>query len=209
MAEMPSERQTLDEQRYIFEGFVELAHLLGASPLRDGDIRIVDAGDGRRVAWFFSHGEFPGMRFGYWAKTPGEDGHEVLWLAEELATGALLTQLGLPGSACTVSCYGAICNAESTLVGPSPTLRDDTAGGDVRARRPPSGGADNAPCLRLPVSEPSAVGSRPRSSGTPCRTARNPWRELISSFNSEDWRAATVPVWRRVSWTTTPRLGRR
>jgi hypothetical protein len=41
------------------------------------------------VAWFFSHGEFPGMRFGYWAKTPGEDGHEVLWLAEELATGAL------------------------------------------------------------------------------------------------------------------------
>ncbi|MHB2027850.1 MAG: hypothetical protein ACYCPT_03420 [Acidimicrobiales bacterium] len=38
---------------------------------------------------FFSHKDFSNAHFGYRAKAPGEDVHEKLWLAEELATGAL------------------------------------------------------------------------------------------------------------------------
>jgi len=45
--------------------------------------------DGQRVELFSSHRDFPDARFGYRAKAPGEDDHEKLWLAEELATGGL------------------------------------------------------------------------------------------------------------------------
>jgi hypothetical protein len=41
------------------------------------------------IVFFFSHRDFPDAHFGYRAKAPGEDDYEEVWLAEELATGAL------------------------------------------------------------------------------------------------------------------------
>jgi hypothetical protein len=78
--------RTLNEQLMSFEMFTDFAHQYGAPQVRAADATV---SDGRRVELFFSHGDFPNARFGYRAKTPGEDVHEKLWLAEELATGAL------------------------------------------------------------------------------------------------------------------------
>ena len=79
----------LDEQRAAFERFAELAGEMGAGKLRDARARIVDKGVRRAVALRFSHVDFPGACFAYLAKPPGEDQHEAVWLAEELATGGL------------------------------------------------------------------------------------------------------------------------
>jgi len=79
--------RTLDEQLTSFELFVGFAHQLGAPQVQAADATISDGG--QRVELFFSHSDFPDARFGYRAKAPGEDVHEKLWLAEELATGAL------------------------------------------------------------------------------------------------------------------------
>jgi len=78
---------TPNEQLASFENFTHFAHQLGASQLQAADATISD--DGQRVEFFFSHTDFSNARFGYRAKAPGEDIHEKLWLAEELATGSL------------------------------------------------------------------------------------------------------------------------
>lgn len=78
----------LDKQLAGFENFLGFAHSLGATKVRaPAGVRI--SSDGQRVELFFSHADFPDASFGYRAKTPGRDPHEQLWLAEELATGAL------------------------------------------------------------------------------------------------------------------------
>ncbi|MHB1089040.1 MAG: hypothetical protein ACYC19_09815 [Acidimicrobiales bacterium] len=79
--------RTLNEQLKSFETFADLAHQLGALQLETTDARISD--DGQTVELYWSHRDFPHARFGYLAKPPGEDDHELLWLGEELATGAL------------------------------------------------------------------------------------------------------------------------
>ena len=78
---------TLDEQLTSFENFIDLAYRLGAPQAQSAIATMSE--DGRRAELFFSHSNFPDARFGYRAKAPGEDSHETLWLAEELATGAL------------------------------------------------------------------------------------------------------------------------
>ena len=77
----------LDEQLASFETFVGFAHQLGALQVHAANATLSDGG--QRVVHFFSNSDFPDARFGYRAKSPGEDDHEELWLGEELATGAL------------------------------------------------------------------------------------------------------------------------
>ncbi|MHB1208364.1 MAG: hypothetical protein ACYC1I_01490 [Acidimicrobiales bacterium] len=84
---MKSNERALNDQLRSFENFVDFAHQLGALRVLATDARIVD--DGSSVELLFSYSEFPDARFGYRAKAPGEDVHEKIWLAEELATGAL------------------------------------------------------------------------------------------------------------------------
>ncbi len=79
--------RALDEQLASFEVFTDFAHSLGAPQVEAVEAIISDSGE--RVELFFSHKDFPNARFGYHAKAPGEDLHEQVWLAEELATGAL------------------------------------------------------------------------------------------------------------------------
>lgn len=62
---------------------------MGAGELRDAHACIVEKDGRRAVALLFSHLDLPDTRFAYLAKRPGEDRHEAVWLAEELATGAL------------------------------------------------------------------------------------------------------------------------
>lgn len=78
---------TLNAQLTSFEIFTDFAHQLGAPQVQASVATISD--DGQRVELLFSHKDFPSARFGYRAKAPGRDDHEKLWLAEELATGAL------------------------------------------------------------------------------------------------------------------------
>ncbi len=80
-------RHDLNEQLTCFKAFTGLAHRLGATQVRTADATLGEDGEG--VVLRFSHGRFPNVRFGYRAKPPGEDDDEELWLAEELATGAL------------------------------------------------------------------------------------------------------------------------
>lgn len=84
-----SEDASLDVQQAAFERFPELAGEMGARRLQDVHARIVEKGDRRAVAMFFSHLDSPGTGFAYLAKAPGDDRHEAVWLAEEFATGAL------------------------------------------------------------------------------------------------------------------------
>jgi len=79
--------RTLDVQLTSFETFIDFAHQLGALQVRAVDATINDGS--QRVELLFLHSDFPDARFGYRAKAPGEDIHEKLWLAEELAAGAL------------------------------------------------------------------------------------------------------------------------
>jgi hypothetical protein len=56
----------------------------------DFEVRITDAGDQKNVAILFSHQDWPGVRFGHRFPTPEEsDGHDEIWLMEEVETGAL------------------------------------------------------------------------------------------------------------------------
>jgi hypothetical protein len=79
--------RTPEEQLTSSGTFIDFAHQLGAPQVHATDATISDGG--QKVELFFSHRDFPDARFGYHAKTPGDDVHEKLWLAEELATGAL------------------------------------------------------------------------------------------------------------------------
>jgi hypothetical protein len=80
--------RTLDEQLTSFGTFIDFVQQLGATQVHAAADATI-SGDGQKVELFFSHTDFPDARFGYRAKAPGEDAHEKLWLAEELATGAL------------------------------------------------------------------------------------------------------------------------
>lgn len=80
-------KHTLDERRTVFESFVDLAHAMGARKVPNGHVTLSD--DGETVILYFSHSDYPDARFGYRAKAPNEDADEEVWLAEELATGAL------------------------------------------------------------------------------------------------------------------------
>jgi len=60
---------------------------MGARKVQNGDATLSD--DGERVVLYFSHSDFPDAHFGYRSKAPNEDAYEEVWLAEELATGAL------------------------------------------------------------------------------------------------------------------------
>ncbi len=62
---------------------------LGAGSVHDSEARVTGEGGGRRVVVLFAHRDFPGVRFGYRCKPPGEDRYEDVWVGEELATGAL------------------------------------------------------------------------------------------------------------------------
>jgi hypothetical protein len=79
----------IEEQRSLFQGFVALAHEMGATKIRNGEARIVGEGASRSVVLLFSHDDFPGTRFGYRCKPLADDRYEEIWLAEELATGGL------------------------------------------------------------------------------------------------------------------------
>ncbi len=60
----------------------------------DFDVRIVWSGDDAHVAILFSHELWPGVRFGHRFPPPDEaDGHEAIWLKEEVETGALARQM--------------------------------------------------------------------------------------------------------------------
>ena len=85
---MTSHVRTLEEQLASFGTFIDFVHQLGATRVQAAADATI-SGDGQRVELFFSHADFSDARFGYHAKAPGEDAHERLWLAEELATGAL------------------------------------------------------------------------------------------------------------------------
>lgn len=58
-----------------------------------GDAEVIIIGEGReqRVAVVFSHDHFPGVRFGHRLPLPSQNnaGHELVWLKEEIETGAL------------------------------------------------------------------------------------------------------------------------
>jgi hypothetical protein len=57
--------------------------------VHDIQVRVVGEGENGRVAVFFSHEDFPEVLFAYRCKPPGDDRYELVWLQEELATGAL------------------------------------------------------------------------------------------------------------------------
>lgn len=80
--------QALERQRSEFERFSALADGMGAD-IRVVTARIVGRADSRTVALFFQHDEFSDVLFAYRCCPPGTEPHKPLWLAEELATGAL------------------------------------------------------------------------------------------------------------------------
>ncbi len=86
---MAAHAASIEEQRSLFQGFVALAHEMGAKKVRSGETCVIDDGASRSVVFLFSHDDFPGTRFGYHCKPPADDPYEEIWLAEELATGAL------------------------------------------------------------------------------------------------------------------------
>jgi hypothetical protein len=56
----------------------------------DAEVIITGRGRGRRVAVLFSHRDFPGVRLGHrFPLDPDAGGHELIWLKEEIETGAL------------------------------------------------------------------------------------------------------------------------
>lgn len=79
----------LQHQQSDYERFADLAEAMGVKGLRVAGTRIVGKGGSRSVALFFRHEDFPGEQFAYSGMVPEADPHERVWLAEELATGAL------------------------------------------------------------------------------------------------------------------------
>lgn len=56
----------------------------------DAEVIISESSSGRRVAVLFSHGHFPGIRFGHrFPLEPSGENREPIWLKEEIETGAL------------------------------------------------------------------------------------------------------------------------
>jgi hypothetical protein len=81
---------TIEDQLELFNGFSSSAAAMGVCKVKDCEARITGGeSPDRRVVLFFSHDDFPAVRFGYRCKAPGEDRDEEVWLCEELATGAL------------------------------------------------------------------------------------------------------------------------
>jgi hypothetical protein len=72
-----------------FERFAELAGAMGVKGLRVTDVQVVGTADSPRVHMCFQHENFSGALFAYESMPAGVDRHELVWLAEELATGAL------------------------------------------------------------------------------------------------------------------------
>ncbi len=61
----------------------------------DAEVILTGTGPGRRVAVLFSHGHFPGVRFGHrFPLDPFAEDHESIWLKEEIETGALHRMMG-------------------------------------------------------------------------------------------------------------------
>jgi hypothetical protein len=67
--------RTLDEQLTSFGTFIDFVHHLGATQVQAAAGATI-SGDGQKVELFFSHGDFSDARYGYRAKTPGEDAQE-------------------------------------------------------------------------------------------------------------------------------------
>ena len=80
----------IGDQVKAIEQFLLEAERFGVRGLKNGDAAVTgERGTHQRVVLFFSHADFPGVRFGYRCKPPNEDRYEEVWLGEELATGAL------------------------------------------------------------------------------------------------------------------------
>jgi hypothetical protein len=63
----------------------------------DTEVITTGTGPGRRVAVLFSHGHFPGIRFGHrFRLDPYAEGREQIWLKEEIETGALHRMMDQP-----------------------------------------------------------------------------------------------------------------
>ena len=62
---------------------------MGVEGIRDVHVRLAGEADSRAVQMFFRHAAFPDVLFAYRSWPPSVDPHERVWLAEELATGAL------------------------------------------------------------------------------------------------------------------------
>lgn len=88
------EPPAIDSQRGRFDDFAKTAASLGVRGLRDCETAVTATGADARVNLFFSHEDFPGVRFGYRCLEPGDDPYEEVWLCEELATGALHRMMG-------------------------------------------------------------------------------------------------------------------
>ena len=85
----PDDGPPLQRQQSDFDRLQDLAETMGTTGLRVAGTRIVGKGGSRSVALFFQHEDFPGEQFAYSGMVPEADPHERVWLAEELATGAL------------------------------------------------------------------------------------------------------------------------
>lgn len=92
MSGAPNAKGAMDDeaaarQRRRLVAFAHLAPELGVLGLRDVEAVAPQERSGLRLS--FRLEAFPGLCFCYLAKSPGEDDHEALWLAEQIATGAL------------------------------------------------------------------------------------------------------------------------
>jgi hypothetical protein len=72
-----------------FERFAHLADAMGAEGIRVTVVRIAGTADSRAVHMFFRDAKFAGVLFAYRSMQAVADPHERVWLAEEIATGAL------------------------------------------------------------------------------------------------------------------------
>jgi len=79
----------LEGQVSEFERFGELAETMGVDGIRAIVVQVAREANARAVRMFFRHDEFPGVLFAYRSWPAGTDPHECVWLAEEIATGAL------------------------------------------------------------------------------------------------------------------------
>ena len=81
------QHEAVARQRRRLVAFADLASELGVYGLRD--VALVGPQERGGLRLSFRLEAFPGVCFCYLAKAPGADDHEALWLAEEIATGAL------------------------------------------------------------------------------------------------------------------------
>jgi hypothetical protein len=72
-----------------FERFADLADAMGVEGIRVTAVRIAGSADSRAVHMFFRYARFADVLFAYRSMRADADPHERVWLAEEIATGAL------------------------------------------------------------------------------------------------------------------------